>query len=279
MNSITRFVGQFTATKLFIIAEYELRRILGSRKFKIMLAIMLLPNIAFLLGSGGIIPVETGETVSLEEFWISTGDSILNYWTGLPGQILFILITSEMLAGEYENETFKLLITKPLKKSEIVLGKWLAFVVTVVLLVLPPITISAVLICVVYGGFWDGFITIMTYDLWVGVLAVVVGATIIGTITLMFSASSTKSLYAALSAFVVTLLYQTFIPQLTWLENTGQYTLSYQLGVILEELGYVISPAGRLFEGDLYITLPAFYTFTMLLLTATIIFTLSKEAK
>jgi hypothetical protein len=119
----------------------------------------------------------------------------------------------------------------------------------------------------------------MTYDLWVGVLAVVVGATIIGTITLMFSASSTKSLYAALSAFIVTLLYQIFIPQLTWLENTGQYTLSYQLGVILEELGYVISPAGRLFEGDLYITLPAFYTFTMILLTATIIFTLSKEAK
>jgi len=184
-----------------------------------------------------------------------------------------------LLAGEYENETFKLLITKPVKKSEIVLGKWLAFLVSIVLINLLPVLLLALLICLIYRGGWDAFIAILSYDLWVGELTVVIGLTTVGTFTLLFSALLSKSLYAALSSVVIILLSQIFVPQVTWFENPLQYTLSYQLGVILEEMGFVISPVGRLYEGDIYVTLPVFYTLNLLLLTAAIISTFFKEAK
>jgi len=279
MSGLAEYYWRIRNFKFFVIAEYELRRILGSKKFKLMLAVMLLPDIFFLLGSGGMPPVETGLNVCLEMFWKEAGGNILNFWAGLPAQILVILLASELLAGEYENETFKLLITKPVKKSEIVLGKWLAFFVSMVLINLLPVLLLALLICLVYGGYWDAFFAIFSYDLWVGELTVVIGLTVVGTFTLLLSSLLSKSLYAALTSFVIILLYQIFIPQITWFENPSQYTLSYQLGVILEEMGFVISPEGRLYEGDIYVTLPVFYTLNLLLLIAAIISVFFKEAK
>jgi len=172
MSKLAEYYRQIMSLKSFIIAENELRRIIGSKKFKLMLVIMFLPDIIFLLSSGGTTPVETGVNVSLEEFWTEAGANILNFWTGLPAQILVILVVSEMLAGEYENETFKILITKPVKKSELVLGKWLAFVVSMFLMSLFPILLLALLICLMYGGGWDALIVILSYDLWAAELLV-----------------------------------------------------------------------------------------------------------
>jgi len=264
--------------KFIVVMEYELRRIIGSRKFKLMLAVMLLPDIMFLLGLGGITPAETGVDICLEEFWRQAEDLILNFWTGLPAQLLAILIASELLAGEYENETFKLLVTKPVKKSGVVLGKWLAFLISMVLITLLPLLLLALLISLAYRGYWDALIAILSYDFWAGELTMMVGLTTIGTFTLLFSAFLSKSLYAALSSFAIILIYQLLVPSIAWLENPLQYTLSYQLGVILEELGFVL-PEGRMYEGDIYITLPALYIVNLLFLTVAIVSVFFKEAK
>jgi len=264
---------------MLTILETEFKRIISSKKFKLMLVIMVLPDILYLLGSGSISIAEGGVKICLEEYWRQAGDLIVNFWTGLPAQLLAVLIASELIAGEFDEGTFKLLLTKPVSKSSIVLGKWMAFVVCMAVMSLPPLLFLALTVSIIYGGGWDAFISLVSHEVLAGGAAVLLGLITFGSFTIFFSSFSSKPLYAALSAFTVMTLYQFIVPGLSWLDEPAKYTLPYQLGLFLEENGFVISPAGRLYKGDLTVTLLAMYSVNCLFLIISMVMVYRREVR
>ena len=86
MKALRLLLKSVSKVKTLTIAEMEFRRIISSKKFKLMLAIMLLPDIIYLLSLGNISPAFGGTKVCLEEFWRQAGEFILDFWTGIPAQ-------------------------------------------------------------------------------------------------------------------------------------------------------------------------------------------------
>ncbi|RLF16954.1 MAG: hypothetical protein DRJ66_02040 [Thermoprotei archaeon] len=278
-NALNKLVRWMSRIKILTIIEMEFRRIVSSKKFKLMLAIMILPDIIYLLSLSEISPALGGVKVCLEEFWRQAGEFILDFWTGLPAQLLAILIASELIAGEFDEGTFKLLITKPIRKSSIVLGKWMAFVLCMIVISLPALFLLALIISIAYRGGWNALSSLISHDVMIGEGAVLLGLITYGSFTMLLSSSFSKPLYAALTAFTFLTLYQLIVPGLSWLENPAKYTLSYHLGLFLEECGFVLSPGGRLYEGDLWISLLAIYSLNCLLLVLSIMIVYRREVK
>ncbi|MCD6510940.1 MAG: ABC transporter permease subunit [Thermoprotei archaeon] len=265
--------------KILAIIEVESKRMISSRRFKAMLAIMMLPDILYLLGSGNVSPALGGTKVCFEEFWRQAGELIINFWTGLPAQLLAILVASELIAGEFNEGTFKLLMTKPISKSSVVMGKWIAFVICMIIVSLPSLLFLALIVSIVYKGWWDALVSLVSYDVLVGEAAVLLGLITFGSFTMLFSSLFSRPLYAALSAFTLMALYQFIVPNLSWLENPARYTLSYQLGLFLEECGFVLSPGGRLYEGDLQVMLLTIYSVNCLLMATSMMAVYHREVK
>lgn len=279
MKALRWLLESVSKVKILTIAEMEFRRIISSRKFKLMLAIMLLPDIIYLLSLGNINPAFGGTKVCLEEFWRQAGEFILDFWTGIPAQLLAILIASELIAGEFDEGTFKLLLTKPIRKSSIVLGKWIAFSLCMIIISLPSLLVLAIIVSIAYRGGWSALSTIASHDMLIGEVAILLGLITYGTFTMLLSSAFSKPLYVALTAFSFLTLYQLIIPNISWLENPAKYTLSYHLGLFLEECGFVLSPGGKLYKGDLWISLLSIYSLNCILLVLSIIIVCRREVK
>lgn len=271
---LNRLRSRFHHLKLFPIAREETTRILNSRKFKIILFVMLLPVIILLLSAGEINPADVGVDATVLAFERGGGENILDFWVALPAQFLVILIAAELIAGEVENETLTLLIVKPIRRADILFGKLLAFLICILVITIIPLLAFAGLTTLIYQGGREGFGEILWGPFALGEGVLIFGLLTIGCFTILFSSLTRKSLYGALASLLTLFLFNLFVPNLSFLGPS--YTLEYRLGLILEE-GYRLATETKIYSGDPLLTLAILTWLNVMFLAVSLIALFRRE--
>ena len=241
------YLSRILDAKPILIASEEIRNAFKTLKFKFMLLVMLLPVLLQILTLE-----KTNNTIGGIPglFQRLAGGQIIGFWTGWAAQILVIFLAADMIAGEEENDTLKILLTKPVRKSEILLGKMLGFVIYIgVVTTIVLCGFGVVLIWQENGGYDDFWDIILKYLL-PGVSVVLLGLITCASLTVMLSAGLKRSLYAGLTGLLL-VFGHAIIGQILFGEEfvDFEFTLSYQLGILLEQF-YMLSPAENVYEGD-----------------------------
>lgn len=214
---------------VWIIFETEFTRLIKSRKLKVLFIITLFPSIIYLLNPN---PSGTGSDAMVESFETLMIDLLPNYWLGIIGQFIAIILMSDLLASEIDKGTIRLLLARPVRHAEIVISKFLAGLAILTVLYGSPYSVIWLYNPLVYGAGLEG--------LWNGLpdLLLVLGATLLilallGSLAMMVSVIITRPLYASLAAFGAVFLLEFLIPQIPYIGGAEQYTITYQVSVIL----------------------------------------------
>ncbi|KKK77186.1 hypothetical protein LCGC14_2856130, partial [marine sediment metagenome] len=143
--------------------------------------------------------------------------------------ILLIIISSELIAKEIEENTLQLLIIKPINRSDILIGKILSIFVPIFSLY--SLTILLHLIDFHFKFAWslETFISHLFLTWFPIILVAFLGFGTVVVVTVLFSLLFSRSVYGVLAALVV------FIGNDLFFFNNPDFRFSYQLGVIVEE--------------------------------------------
>ncbi|ASJ09649.1 hypothetical protein A3L11_10555 [Thermococcus siculi] len=213
-----------------VILEGEFKRLIRSRKLKILFLITFFPALIYLFS-----PNASGKGIEsmLRSFEALMLDLIPNYWLGIIGQLIAIILMSDLLASEVDRGTIRLLLARPLRLSELVAGKFLAGLSALAVLFGIPYVVVWLYNPVVYDtgmeGLSKGFPD----------MALALGATLLvlaflGALSMAISVLITRPLYASLATFGLIFLLQFIVPQIPYIENPERYTLGYQTMVLLK---------------------------------------------
>ncbi len=248
MSLIEKGLSRILDAKIFLVAGEEVRNVFKTMKFKFLLFVMSLPILIHLLA-----PSEMGDSVGgIPGFFQRlAGDTILNYWTAWAAQILVVFLAADMIAGEEEKDTLKILLTKPVRKSDILLGKILGFLIYIGFITTFVLTSFSLVLIWQEGGDYDDYWEISLKYLVPGEFVVLIGLFTVASLSIMLSAGMKRSLYAGLTGLLLVFGHSIFGPILFGAESitTFEFTLAYQLGVLLEQF-YVLAPNKNLYEGD-----------------------------
>ncbi|WP_010477170.1 ABC transporter permease [Thermococcus zilligii] len=202
-------VDKLFSSPLWVVFSTEIVKLLRSRKFKVLLAITLFPSVIYLLSPN---PSGSGVEGMRKAFQTLMLDLLPNYWLGIIGQLIVIILMSDLLAGEIDRGTIRLLIAKPLRLSELVAAKFLTGLGTLLLLFGIPYAVIWLYNPVVYGagvgGLWEGFSDLL-YVL--GVTALLMAS--IGALSMLLSVVISRPLYASLATFASSSCYSSSYPR------------------------------------------------------------------
>ena len=213
-----------------VIFEGEFRRLIRSRKLKLLFAVTFFPALIYLISPNA---TDKGVDAMLKSFQTLMLDLVPNYWLGIIGQLVAIIIISDLLASEIDKGTIRLLLARPIRLSELVAAKFLAGISALVVLFGVPYVVIWLYNPVVYDtgvkGLSKGLPDLM----------LVLGATILvlaslGALAMLISVIVTRPLYASLSTFGVIFLLQFLLPQIPYIKNPERYTLGYQTLILLK---------------------------------------------
>ena len=215
---------------LWVVFESEFGRLVRSRKLKVLFLVTFFPAFLYLLSPNAS---GTGVDAMLKSFQALMLDLIPNYWLGIIGQLIAIILMSDLLAGEIDRGTIRLLLARPARLSEVVAAKFLAGLGALAALFGVPYAVIWLYNPIVYDSGADG--------LWKGLphLLLALGATLLvlaalGALAMMISVIITRPLYASLATFGVVFLLQFLLPQIPYIKNPERYTLGYQAVVLLK---------------------------------------------
>ncbi len=250
----------------FVILETEFRRITRSRRFLAILLVTVFPAVIYLFN-----PEATGKGLDamLEAYQSLMAELVPSYWLGVIGQLLAIILMSDLLASEIDKGTIRLLLAKPVKMSEIIMGKFAAGILALTTLFIIPYIVIWLYNPVVYGTGYNGLAKSISDVLLVAAATILVLAAL-GSLSMMVSALITRSLYASLVSFGIVFLSQYIIPQIPYVENPSHYTIGYQVLVILKEGFERINLQS--IQGNSCHTIVFFSTLTTAFLAATWVF-------
>ncbi|WP_048148735.1 ABC transporter permease [Palaeococcus ferrophilus] len=214
-----------------VLYSSEVSRIIRARRFKVMLAAMLLPVIVYFFTHEEI--TEYGARALERSFQIVTSEFMVNFWLSVIGQLVAIILMSDLLASEIDRGTIRLLLTKPIRKSEIVFGKFLAGLTGLAILFGVPYMLLQVYGVLLYKAGLEGFTATLDETLYaLGVTLLLLGS--LGALAMLLSILVSRPLYASLSAFALVFVAQFILPQLPFFDNPERFTLNYQVGVLLK---------------------------------------------
>jgi ABC-2 type transport system permease protein len=234
-----------------------------SRRFKVLLAVMIFPAIIYLFS-----PNPNGEGIDAmrKAFQGLTVDLLPNYWLGIIGQLIIIILMSDLLASEIDKGTVRLLIARPVRISELVAGKLLAGLGVLAVMFAASYVIIWLYNPVVYGvgldGLWESLGDFLPA---IGVSILV--ASLLGALSMLISVVISRPLYASLTTFGVIFLLQFILPQIPYVHNPRQYTLGYQTVVLLKGSFDKVNLSA--FSGDPSTTFISFVTMILVLLLLT----------
>ncbi len=157
---------------------------------------------------------------------------------------------SDLLASEIDRGgTIRILLTKPIRKSEIVLGKFLSGITAIAVIFGVPYLIMQVYMVLLYkSGFEGGFRT--TFDdllFATGITLLVLGS--LGAVSMLLSVILSRPLYASLASFGLVFTAQFILPQLPFFDDPERFNLSYQIGVLLKK-GFTLNTGLDSYKGD-----------------------------
>ncbi|WP_297474707.1 ABC transporter permease [Thermococcus sp.] len=217
-------------TGFWVVFVEELRRILRSRRFKVLFAVTFFPSLIYLLSPN---PIGEGVEPMLKAFEAMMLDLLPNYWLGIIGQLIAIILMCDLLASEMDRGTIRLLLAKPLRLSELVAAKFLAGISALAVLFGIPYATVWLYNPVVYktglDGLWKGLPDLL---LVLGVSVLILA--LLGALSMLVSVLISRPLYASLATFGIVFVLQFLFPQIPYLQNAERYTLSYQTAVLLK---------------------------------------------
>jgi len=156
----------------------------------------------FLISNSVLTAVQTGSGIALFYAHRNIENYIRTFYLSFfLGQILIVVLSADQLAGEIEQDTYALLRSKPVRDSEIVIGKFFGLLGVVSLLDLP-------------GYLYIYFYSLITYQAdtpaYIGTIDEIIGGfllllllqSIIIAITLLFSSLFSKNLYSILASLI-----------------------------------------------------------------------------
>ncbi len=215
---------------LWVVFESEFRRLIRSRKLKVLFLATFFPAFIYLLSPNA---TGSGVDVMLKAFQSLMLDLIPNYWLGIIGQLIVIILMSDLLAGEIDRGTIRLLLARPVRLSEVVTAKFLAGLGALAVLFGIPYTVIWLYNSVVYdtgaNGLWNGL-----PDFLLALGATLLVLALLGALAMLVSVIITRPLYASLATFGVVFLLQFLLPQIPYIKNPERYTLGYQAVVLLK---------------------------------------------
>lgn len=271
---VTAIIQKLHDNKAITIAIMETITIMRSKKFIIFLAIFLLPVLTVYFP-----PISNAESLNVDNFVMKfetiAGNLILSYWASLPTQLVAVFIASEYIAGEYDRQTLKLLFTKPLRKVDIILGKMLSFIVVSLVLILPSYLLFVSYFVLYYNCKYDVFATIISSSFWYGTGIIFLTLFFVASFAVAVSSIMKRPLYAALTAIISLIGIQLFANMIPLIEEPEKYTITYQVGIMLEELYYLSDL--NLYEGDPIFTFSFFVVMSLIFLMIAELSLIKKE--
>ena len=224
----------------------EVYRLLKSRRLKVMLALMLLPVIVYFFTHEEI--TEYSAKALEISFQINVSQFLINFWASVIGQLVVIIIMSDLLASEIDRGTIRILLTKPIKKSEIVIGKFFSGVTAMVIIFGIPYLIMQIYMVLLYKSGFEGVRA--TFDdllFATGITILVLGS--LGAFSMLLSVILSRPLYASLASFGLVFAAQFILPQLPFFDDPERFNLSYQIGVLLKK-GFTLHTGLDSYKGD-----------------------------
>ncbi|ASI99624.1 ABC transporter permease [Thermococcus celer] len=229
-----------------VLYQNETYRLLRSRRLKVMLLLMLLPVVVYFFTHEEI--TEYGARALEISFQINISGALIDFWGSVIGQLVVIIIMSDLLASEIDRGTIRILLTKPIRKSEIVLGKFLSGITAIAVIFGVPYLIMQVYMVLLYKSGFEGFRT--TFDdllFATGITLLVLGS--LGAVSMLLSVILSRPLYASLASFGLVFTAQFILPQLPFFDDPERFNLSYQIGVLLKK-GFTLNTGLDSYKGD-----------------------------
>jgi len=227
---------------------------------------MFLPVVVYFFTHGEI--TEYGAKPLEREFQIVMSSSLINFWVSIIGQLIAIIIMSDLLASEIDRGTMRLLLVKPIKKSEIVLGKFFAGMSSLAILYGLPFLVMQIYSTLLYKAGFEGITTTFNDLLFaLGVTLLLLGS--LGAFSMLLSVAIARPLYASLASFAVIFVVQYILPNLPFFDDPERFNLSYQIGVLLKK-SFTLHTGLDIYKGDPNVSA----TFFLSVIILGIIFTL-----
>jgi len=249
-----------------VLYQNEVYRLLKSRRLKVMLVLMLLPVVVYFFTHEEI--TEYSAKALEISFQINVSQFLINFWASVIGQLVVIIVMSDLLASEIDRGTIRLLLVKPIKKSEIVFGKFFSGITAVLVIFGIPYFVMQIYMVLLYKSGFEGFrATFDDFLFALGVTVLVLGS--LGAVSMLLSVVLSRPLYASLASFGLVFTAQFILPQLPFFDNPERFNLSYQIGVLLKR-GFTLHIGLDTYKGDP--TMSAVFFVSVILLS--LIFTL-----
>ncbi|WP_297494647.1 ABC transporter permease subunit [Thermococcus sp.] len=212
------------------VLETEFLRLLRSRKFKLLFLVTIFPSILYLLNPNAS---GTGVGPLKKSFEGLFADLLPNYWLGIIGQLIAVIVMSDLLAGEIDRGTIRLILARPVRMSGFLAGKFLAGLAALALLFGIPYAVIWLYAPLPYQGGLEGIKVLA------GSFGVVLGATLVilmflGALSMFLAVLIGKPLYATLATFGLLFLEQFILPQIPYIDHPERLTLGYQALVMLK---------------------------------------------
>ncbi len=210
--------------------ETEFLRLLRSRKFKLLFLVTMFPAVIYLLNPGAS---GTGVENLRAGFEALFTDLLPNYWLGIIGQLIVVIIMSDLIAGEIDRGTIRLILAKPVRMSEFLAGKFLAGLSGLVILFGIPYAVIWFYAPLPYDAGFDG-VRALAGDFGAVMGSTVVVLTFLGALSMFLAVLVKRPLYTTLATFGVLFLGQFILPQIPYIEHPERLTLGYQALVMLK---------------------------------------------
>ncbi|AHL22690.1 ABC transporter permease [Thermococcus nautili] len=210
--------------------ETEFLRLIRSRKFKLLFLVTIFPAVIYLLSpnaSGtGVEPLKKG----FEDLF---ADLLPNYWLGIIGQLIAVIIMSDLIAGEIDRGTIRLILARPIGIGEFLAGKFLAGLSALLVLFGIPYAVVWLYAPLPYRAGLAG-VKALAVDFGAVLASTAVILAFLGALSMFLAVLVRRPLYATLATFGILFLGQFLLPQVPYFEHPERLTLGYQALVMLK---------------------------------------------
>ena len=191
---------------------------------------------ANIVQSGSGIALYYAQTAVLQEF-----KSI--YISFFLGQILLVILASDLIAGEVETGTMSLLKTKPIYDSEIILGKFLGSMGVISILDLPALIYIYFSFLTKLDATWPSAYLGTLDEIIMALIVLLLLQSIVVAMTIMLSTIFAKTLYAILSSLLALFILSTISSSMVAAGEEYNYlSFEWLLDAIMPNVFYHLEP-------------------------------------
>lgn len=235
------FKQAIRGSRLLIIIRHTYKQILRNKRFFIVLIYFLLPVLGnfldFLISPSNLY---SGKAYAVYRIHQTLNSTMNDWWLSIFGQMFIILLTSDLIASEFERGTILVLKSRSVSDSDIFFGKLIGVSLIILSLIFPGALVIYIAQASVFApnDFWWVFWHSLD-ELIVSTLVLFLIILMIISISFLFSAVFNKSLQATLVSLLFIFSIQ-FISLIFSLSDSiiSKVNFLYYLNLFLDPIFY-----------------------------------------